>query len=405
MQIGHARCNRVLARMLMLGTCALLAATLVPRGAAAQEQEKVLYSFCESDCFGGANPRAGLIMDSSGNLYGTTEGGGHGVYAEAGTVFELIPNTAKTAWTEKVLYSFCSEADCADGEVPYASLIRDAAGNLYGTTSGGGAYSGGTVFELTPPAKGKTAWAQKVLYSFCAGGSLCTDGQLPEADLIMDVSGNLYGTTESGGAHQAGILCEILGGNGGCGTVFELTPPAKGKTAWTHKVLYSFCAQGSLCTDGATPVAGLIRDAGKLYGTTDRGGTRAMGTVFELTPPAKGKTAWTEKVLYSFCARSGCTDGYFPEAGLIMDAAGNLYGTTEDGGAHELWGTVFELIPNAAKTAWTQRVLHSFGAYAEDGLTPFAGLIMDKSGNLYGTTYAGGAAVSNPYGTVFELKP
>jgi uncharacterized repeat protein (TIGR03803 family) len=298
-------------------------------------REKVLYSFCQqTDCVDGAYPEAGLIEDASGNLYGTTYDGG--TFGE-GAVFELTPPAAgQTAWTEIVLYSFCSLA-CTDGESPEARLLRDAlSGNLYGTTYYGGANDRGVVFELMPPAPGQTAWTEVVLYSFCAlGGGGCADGANPGARLIGDPSGNLYGTTTGGGAY-------------GGGTVFELTPPAPGQTTWTEIVLRSFCAHGGRdCTDGAYPYAGLIRDAkGNLYGTTEDGGANGGGAVFELTPPAPGQTAWTEKVLYSFCAQGGrdyCTDGAFPEAGLIRDAKGNLYGTTEDGGAY-YGGVVFELV-------------------------------------------------------------
>ncbi len=344
-------------------------------------------------------------MDAAGNLYGTTSSGG--TYG-AGTVFMLTPNAAKTTWTETVLYSFCAQSACTDGGTPYAGLIMDVAGNLYGTTSSGGAYvdvatgagaGGGTVFELTPNAA-KTKWTETVLYSFCAQ-SACTDGQLPVAGLIIDAMGNLYGTTQGGG-------------NGeyiGTGTVFMLTPNAA-KTTWTETVLYVFTG----ASDGEGPHASVIMDvAGNLYGTTEAGGNGG-GTVFELTPNA-AKTTWTETTLYSFvhCAQSSCPDGDTPYAGLIMDASGNLYGTTFKGGANvavfafgSTAGTVFELTPNAAKTTWTETVLYSFCASGcTDGANPYAGLIMDGSGNLYGTTLFGGAnvATSEGAGTVFMLTP
>jgi uncharacterized repeat protein (TIGR03803 family) len=345
MRIGQSRRNRFLARLFALGVGALLAVTLAQRGTAAADQETVLYSFCaQARCTDGYYPVAGLIMDKAGNLYGTTEHGGawNGDYG-SGTVFELTPPAAgKTAWTHKVLYSFCAQVNCADGSYPAAGLIMDKAGNLYGTTFQGGAHYGfGTVFELTPPAAGKTAWTQKVLYSFCAQTN-CTDGSYPAAGLIMDKAGNLYGTTEVGGVHW-----DFHVSRGG--TVFELTPPAAAKTAWTQKVLYSFCAQAG-CTDGREPEAGLIMDtAGNLYGTTYFGGStnhsgRRAGVVFELTPNA-AKTAWTETVTYSFCFKPNyCADGSRPFAGLIMDALGNLYGTTQYGGLHGQ-GAVFELTP------------------------------------------------------------
>ncbi len=324
------------------------------------------------------------------------------LYFGALIVSGLAPRSAAAADTEQVLYSFCATGGqhCTDGNNPEAGLLLDKSGNLYGTTESGGAYHYGAVFELTPNAN-KTAWAYKVLYSFCPKGprSSCPDGLEPQAAPIMDASGNLYGTTPIGGAYNAGA-------------VFELSPNAS-RTAWTQKVLYSFCPAGGDCPDGNGPNAGLIMDAsGKLYGTTIGGGGKHLaGTVFELTPNSNW-TAWTEKVLYSFCAKGGenCTDGRFPNAALIMDASGNLYSTTEGGGAHN-GGVVFELTPNANKTAWTYKVLYSFcstgGSNCTDGRAAFEGLIMDTSGNLYGTTAGGGAylAESQGAGTVFELTP
>ena len=230
-----------------------------------------------------------------------------------------------------------------------------------------------------------TNWHEKVLHSFNG-----TDGWSPEAGLIFDAAGNLYGTTEYGGT---GGNC----GAYGCGTVFELTPNGSG--GWTETVLYSFCPQTG-CTDGANPAAGLIFDAaGNLYGTTEYAGAYNSGTVFELTPNGSG--GWTETVLYSFCSQANCTDGYGPLAGLIFDASGNLYGTTRDGGAYG-YGTVFELTPTGGG-AWTERVLHGFGK-GTDGAGPsyYGKLIFDAAGNLYGMTLSGGAY---GFGTAFELTP
>src|ERR1019366_4407129 len=206
------------------------------------------------------------------------------------------------------------------------------------------------------------AAADNVLHNFNNDG---TDGVNPQADLIFDAAGNLYGTTSQGGTSDAG-------------TAFELTPAAGG--TWTEKVLWSF----GTGMDGANPLAGLIFDgAGNLYGTTYNGGTSNSGTVFELTPAAGG--TWTEKVLYGF---DGGANGGDPSAGLIFDAAGNLYGTTSFGGPYN-HGTVFELMP-AGGGSWTEQVLHNFGS-GTDGISPLAGLIFDGAGNLYGTTYHGGS--------------
>ncbi|MGH7113503.1 MAG: choice-of-anchor tandem repeat GloVer-containing protein [Stellaceae bacterium] len=375
---------------------------LTPNAAKTKWTEAVLYNFCSRggrNCTDGAVSLAGVIRDASGKLYGTTYVGGA---QNRGTVFELTPNAVTpngthTKWTEKVLYSFCSQgagAACTDGASPIAALVIDASGRLYGTTYEGGAHNWGTVFALTPNAA-KTKWTEAVLHSFCSqGGTGCTDGAHLYAGLIKDASGKLYGTTAQGGADKLG-------------TVFELTPNAK-KTKWTYGILHSFCSQIG-CTDGSLPTSGLIMDAsGKLYGTTVAGGAHGNeGAAFELTPNAK-KTKWTETVLYSFCSRA-CRDGAVPAAAVVRDASGHLYGTTEEGGAHystsTYGGTLFELTPNAAKTKWTESVLYNFcakgGKNCTDGTLPAAAVIIDPSGGLYSTTYQGGAHGS---GTVFELK-
>lgn len=403
-----------LRRILAARAAAFAALSLVPPSALAAAPvapiETVLYSFCAEgglNCTDGAGPNSGLIMDRAGRLYGTTSNGGACI-ASAGSVFELAPDPSRTIWTKTLLYSFGGA--CAAGFEPFAGLFMDSAGNLYGTTQSGGAHQNGTVFKLTHNAT-RTAWTGTVLYSFCArGGSACTDGSQPLAGVSMDAAGRLYGTTSVGGAH-------------GGGTVFELVPNATG-TAWTETVLYSFCAEGgSSCTDGRSPQAGVLIDsAGRLYGTTFDGGAQAApktnfftfaGTVFELIPNA-AKTKWTERVLYSFCAERFCTDGNSPNSRLIMDAAGRLYGTALYGGAGGYLGngTAFELTPDAARTKWTMTVLHRFCGLpgCADGYRPggavfegeAAGLLMDKQGNLYGTTSQGGAGSS---GTVFELTP
>jgi uncharacterized repeat protein (TIGR03803 family) len=264
------------------------------------------------------------------------------------------------AQTQTVLYNFGSQA--GDGHDPsYGSLIFDKEGNLYGTTLSGGAQGYGAVFELT------AAGSEKVLYSF---GSEVGDGHGAYAGLIFDHAANLYGTTAGGGAYKCSNAYV-------CGTVFELT------AAGTEKVLHSFYNLYNYgMGDGTYPFAGVIFDnAGNLYGTTVYGGdlqcgAYGCGTVFKLTP--KGK----EKVLYRFGRHAG--DGQNPYAGLIFDHAGNLYGTTFDGGYYG-YGTVFELT-----AAGKEKVLYSFGRYKGDGLHPQAGLVLDDMGNLYSTTTYGG---------------
>jgi uncharacterized repeat protein (TIGR03803 family) len=294
--------------------------------------EKVLHNFNGT---GGAYP-SGMIFDASGNLYGTTyyggsgscyDGNGHG----CGTVFELTPK-AGGGWTEKLLHRF--KGNTYDGIAPVASLIFDASGNLYGTTSSGGPYGHGTVFELTPKVGG--GWTEKILHSFNNG----KDGNYPFASLTFDASGNLFGTTYYGPPQGYNGPC-LDGHDLGCGTVFELTPEAGG--GWTEKIVHFFKSNGK---DGFHPGANLIFDAfGNLCGATALGGANDNGTVFEMTPKAGG--GWTEKVLYSFNYK----DGFAPGA-LIFDASGNLYGTTEYGGNGSCQngggggcGTVFEITP------------------------------------------------------------
>jgi uncharacterized membrane protein len=407
----------------------MLTFKLTPNADKTQWTVMVLYSFCakEPNCADGNLPAWGLTMDAAGNLYGTTQhGGAHAGTNGDGTIYALRPNADKTQWTYTVLYNFCGQPPgCQDGSFPQGALTMDTAGNLYGVTNRGGSNNSvfgtaGTVFVLTPNAD-KTQWTETVLYNFCALNEAverCIDGAVPSGGVIMDTAGNLYGTTEEGGAHMT-----LNGYTGGAGTVYRLTPNAD-KTQWTETVLYSFCAQPN-CADGYVVFAGLVMDAaGNLYGTTSQGGSGGpvssgfTGTAFELTPNAD-KTQWTYTVLHDFCVpyspQTGCsTDGYNPDGGLIMDTAGNLYGTTGQGGPGQhgaavyQGGTVFKLAPNADKTQWTHTVLYGFCAQSgcTDGLGPAADLMADGEGNLYGVTGGGGngyTSSTNGYGTVFKL--
>ncbi|MFZ0657511.1 MAG: choice-of-anchor tandem repeat GloVer-containing protein [Candidatus Binataceae bacterium] len=358
-------------------------ATLTPT-ATPTSPENVLWNFGSgSDA---SDPDGGVIMDSSGNLYGTTffgQGSNGGVYD--GSVFELTPpEIAGGNWTESILWDF-GNFSASDGNGPKAGLLRDNSGNLYGTTEGGGANLLGTVFEVSPPTKVGGSWSESILYNF---GSGSTDASSPVAGLIMDTSGNLYGTTSGGGK------------NGG-GTVFELTTPSMSGGIWTETILRNF---GNGSTDGSSPLAGLIMDASNnLYGTTFSGGTHGDGTVFELTPPATSGGTWTPSTLWNFGGVPGngvTSDGTQPAAGLLMDTKGNLYGTTSSGGPHT-WGTAFELSSGQESILWSFGNLASNGT-TPDGKEPVASLIMDANGNLYGTTEAGGTYLD---GTAFELSP
>ncbi|HEY2859814.1 MAG TPA: choice-of-anchor tandem repeat GloVer-containing protein, partial [Terracidiphilus sp.] len=404
-------------------------------------QESVLYSFTtpSSD---GQQPNSGLISDGKGNFYGTTEYGGSvgAPYGFDGTVFELSPASGG-GWTEKVLYSFGVVS--GDGVQPLANLVFDAKGNLYGTTMSGGAYNDGTVFELLPGTGG--VWTEKILHSF---GAYAGDGNSPRrGSLIFDSKGNLYGTTFNGGSNGAapggGAVFELSPGTGGAwtekviyslgansadamhasgglvfspagdlygvtvqggaynyGSVYELLPGSGG--IWTEKVLHSFDVNG---VDGASPIPCVILDAeGNLYGTTQQGGNYGngnhLGAVYELSPSPGG--TWTEQILYNFIGGYPNSDGATPVAGLIFDAAGNLYGTTSGGGPGiSSDGTVFELVRGAG--GWTERQIYAFTAAAADGHFPYGGVIFDAAGNLYGTTPSGGANSAGQYGTVFKI--
>lgn len=322
---------------------------------------------------GGDDGGTSLVRDAAGNLYGVTNFGG--IYQcgiyTCGTVFELSP-AAGGGWTETILHNFGNGTDGSDPQ----GLMMDAAGNLYGLTDEGGLHGFGIAYELSPSQGG---WTETVLYNFSSGGY----GNFGSYSLVQDATGNLYGTIFSGGTYGAGL-------------VFELSPNAGGE--WTETVLHNF-GNGS---DGQYPEAGVIMDAaGNLYGVTYQGGTycsalSGCGTVYEVSP---GEGGWTESVLHNFDEN----DGLHPWATLIMDASGNLYGTTNQGGSNCApfgCGTVFELSPGEGGV-WSETVLLSFNG-ASDGWSPQAPLIRDAAGNLYGTTFYGG---TNLYGTVFKLSP
>jgi uncharacterized repeat protein (TIGR03803 family) len=387
------------------GSCGTVFKLTPPANGQTNWTETVLYGFTGGT--DGANPNASLIADKNGALYSTTEYGGSGTCpinnSGCGMVFKLTPPaTGQTAWTETVLYSF--QGFNGRSSRPESGLIFDAAeANLYGTTTQGGSSGCGTVFKLTAPATGQSAWTETVLFSFQCG----SDGFDLKASLIADKNGALYSTTEYGGSSTCLFFGTI---NSGCGTVFKLTPPATGQTAWTETVLYSFQGNPS---EGAFPIGGLIADKnGALYGTTFGGGSsggcsgNSCGTVFKLTPPAAGQTAWTETVLHSF---TGGSDGAEPVAGLVADAQGALYSSTmEFYGNSGFFGTVFKVMPPATgQTAWTETVLYKFCSLSNctDGKYPTAGLIGGLDGAAYGTTTSGGSCgASGGCGTVFKLQ-
>jgi hypothetical protein len=379
--------------------CASLALLVAPflLGANASAQTEItLYDFT-----GGTNggaPEAGLIFDTQGNLYGTASGGGKpdGCYFDlgCGTVFELSPATGG-GWTLTTLYTFQGGADGAN---PGGPLLMDVSGNLYGETPGGGGSSStcmnsecGTVFELSPNGSG--GWTKKTLHEFQGGD----DGSAPNGALVFDSAGNLYGITIQGGGS-----CSYS--NYGCGTVYELIPQTDGH--WEEVILHHF---GLSSNDGWGPSGGVVFNAkGDLFGATGAGGfisdecAIGCGTVFALKPDS-GK--WKEEILYKF----NWTDGSGPNAQLAIDSAGNIYGTTYQGAA-SIGGTVFELSPETGG-GWSFQDLHLFLDHS--GVSPRVGVVLDAQGNLYGSTEFGGDDAEQcrnsigdaGCGVIYEMSP
>ena len=432
--------KRTLKRRLLAEAAALTALVGVAglgAAPAATTNYQTLYNFPATPTTDGSGPQGDLVMDASGNLYGTTQYGGAKGF---GAVFELSPPTQSGGpWRETLLYSFRgSGSGAGDGAYPVAGLVwfwRN--GNLWGVTSQGGPGNSGTVFELIPEGGGK--WREHILYKFTGGA----DGGYPLGPVVRDSKGHLFGTTSNsygtygavfelsppsqagaawafnvihgftnangdGMSPQAGVIVQNgvvagttnMGGAYGHGIAYELTPPSQSGGPWTEKVLWSF---GGYSGDVQNPSSNLIVDTltgfkGRLYGTTTYGAVWGGG-VFMLVPP--GKTlppTWKERVIHPFAAGS---DGAFPTFGsVLMDASGNLYGmTAEYGGCGG--GALYKLTRPASGSVWTSTVMHSFGC-GSDGAKPMGGLIKDAKGNLYGMTSAGGL---NGGGTVFELTP
>lgn len=336
-----------------------------------------LYNFCsQANCTDGENPAAGLTADAKGDLLGTTSGGGAN---GKGTVFEIAKTKTGFAPTPKILLSF----DGADGSTPMASLLLGPGGDLFGTTADGGANgSGGTVFEIAKTHSGY-AKTPTILYSFCAHPD-CADGSSPMAGLVADKDGNLFGTTQLGGANDQG-------------EVFEIVKTDRGY-ARSPTILYSFCSQAS-CTDGSQPTASLLLGpGGDLFGTTQLGGAASEGEVFEIAKTHSGYAS-TATLLYSFCSELNCADGSSPAAGLVLDQDGDLFGTTYYGGTFGNGnGTVFEIVKTAVGYLNTASIIASFDPEV-NGANPAAPLLVDASGDLFGTASAGALGA----GTVFEI--
>jgi uncharacterized repeat protein (TIGR03803 family) len=341
-------------------------------GQHARWKETILHAFPSSGDDGGG-PFGGVLLGASGTLYGTTQSlGAH----DRGVAFSLTPDNGR--WQERILHSFCSKRNCDDGGVPWGNLIAGASGSLFGT--------GYVAFELTPDAK---SWTDTTLHDFTGNNG---DGSGPQAGPIRDVAGNLYGTTLYGGG---GPICAD-----GCGTVWELEPfasdDASGEKAWKEDILHRF---GFSADNGAFPSLGqLAMDSeGNLYGAAG-GGKLPYGVVFKVARVTGGSSVkWRETILYNF---TGGADGDGPGGGVILDSAGNLYGTTIAGGSSDCGcGVVFKLSPQT-DGAWKYTLLHTFAG--SDGAQPDANLTLAPDGKLYGTAATGGA---NGGGVVFQLTP
>jgi uncharacterized repeat protein (TIGR03803 family) len=346
-----------------------VASLTVAPAARASGTYKVLHAFGKAD---GGGLFDSLILDASGNLYGTAWGGGAYGY---GTVF-MLKQGSSGHWSETVLHNFCAKPHCTDGALPFAGLALDAAGKLYGA-AGGGARNSGVAFELSPQANSADAWRFQVIYDV---GSCCSP--------ILDKNGNLYGPMGPG--------------QYGKGAISELSP---GSPKWTETYLHSFCPKPLLhCPDGDVPNSLLIWDAGgNLYGTTAQGGKGQGGVAFELEH-ISGE--WKEHVLHNFPAYSG--DGYPTSSGLTLDSSGNVYGTTLQGGSKGCegggCGTIFQLA-RGADGRWNETILYNFPTL-KDGTGPQGGLAIDKAGNLYGTSGGGiGPCGGGGCGVVFKMTP
>ena len=345
--------------------------------------ETVLYSFCADYsnfvCLDGSKPGAALIIDSMGNLYGTTESGGStNGGGSAGVAFELSPPSQQGgAWKETVLYKFCSNNVnnlCLDGYRSLASLVFDKSGNLYGTTVEGGAEDDGTAFELSPHQSG---WIETVLYNFCSNlqGSNCKDGIYPESSLFFDAAGNLYGTATQDGLHS-----------GDYGVLFKLSPGASG---WTETVLANFTQPG-----GLFPSTSPTMDAqGNLDGPLSMGGAHSDGALYQ----------WNHTTGKLLEVSFNGSNGQDPAGAVLIDTLGRgYYGTTLQGGNTGTGGTAGVIYRVSLKGALSTLYKFCSQPNCTDGQSPYGNLVEDTQGNLYGTTNGGGA---NGAGVVYEITP
>lgn len=321
------------------------------------QTETVIHSFRSNSNADGSEPFGGVVADSSGALYGTTEGGGN--YRQ-GAIYKLSPpKTLGGLWKQNILYSFQGDVNgTRDGADPVGNIVLTKGGKIYGTTYSGGQYDDGAVFELSPPTQAGTSWTETIIYSFLDSAALYYG-------LTAGTGGRLYGTTDGGGRYNEGF-------------VFALSPPKQSGNPWTETVLYNFDGSDGISGGGASSV--ILDASGNVYGTTFYG-----GVVYQLVPSG-GKGAWTENILYSFSGAPG--DGLSP-TGLVFGSAGALYGATLEGGQFGA-GTVYQLSPPTTQGgAWTEQVLYSFGGFSGDSINPITSLVLDSAGALYGASENG----------------
>ncbi len=387
-----------------LGCAAVLAFSAPAQG----HTLHTLHDFCSlSACADGKSPNGNLVMDASGDLFGTTSDGGANSPGDAGTVFELVANPARTAWTYQVLYNFCALSACADGFQPTSGVILDSAGNLYGTTSSGGSNLGGVAYELSPGTGG--SWTLRVLHNFCSDTDTgCAEGYFPRAGLtyagassgaLYDGTSALYGVTTLGGPNKTASV------NGG--VAYSLTKGGAGN--WKLHTLYAFCSLAH-CADGDGPSSGLtVNAAGDLLGVTQSGGTHNWGTLFQIDP-THHRNPLREKVIFDFCRTHRCDFARLAFGTPALDAAGDILGTSFLGGLSPncprrngtLGGTICGLVYKLSPIGrhYAENTVYELCTLADctDGTSPGTGVLVDGSGNLLGATEAGGTGRNDAHG-------
>lgn len=347
------------------------------------QTEAVIHSFQSTSAFDGAGPFGGLVADKEGALYGTTTGGGK---YRGGTVYKLSPPAAQGGdWKQTILYPFSGISGDSDGASPSGGIVLATSGKIYGTTVGGGHYGDGAVFELSPPTQLGNPWTEAVIYSFYGSTDAAPYG------LSAGPGGRLYGTIQHGGRY-------------GNGAVYVVSPPSEPGGPWSERTIYSFNNTGAVPQGLPSPV--VVDASGVVYGTSSLISANNAGVVFKLTPPPDGKGAWQEEILHSFTGQPG--DGSLPFGGVIFDSTGSLYGNTFFGGQFGQ-GAVYRLSPPADPGGpWTEQILYSFRT-SGDAANPVASLVFDGTGALYGVSQSGGSAScgENYYycGTAFKVIP